>query len=49
MLNVPEISERLSATGAEPTPSKPEEFDALIKSETVKWAKVIRSGVKLTN
>ena len=42
-----DIRERLNATGAEPSPSTSAEFDAFIKAETLKWAKVIRSGVKL--
>ena len=34
--------------GVEPMPSKPEGFDAYIRSETQKWAKVIRqANIKL--
>jgi tripartite-type tricarboxylate transporter receptor subunit TctC len=47
ILHLPDVVERLSAQGAEPVGSTPEEFAAYIKSETVKWAKVVRdSGAK---
>lgn len=43
-----EIRERVIAAGAEPSPSTPEEFGALIRSEIVKWAEVVQaSGAKL--
>jgi tripartite-type tricarboxylate transporter receptor subunit TctC len=43
-----EIRERVIAAGAEPSPSTPEEFGALIRSEMVKWAEVVKaSGAKL--
>jgi tripartite-type tricarboxylate transporter receptor subunit TctC len=36
------------AAGAEPSPSTPEEFGALIRSEIIKWAEVVKaSGAKL--
>jgi tripartite-type tricarboxylate transporter receptor subunit TctC len=47
ILHLPEIVERLSSQGAEPVGSTPEEFAAYIRSETKKWAKVVReSGAK---
>jgi len=47
ILHLPEVVERLSAQGAEAVGSTPEEFAAYIRSETVKWAKVVReSGAK---
>ena len=47
ILHLHEIVERLASQGAEPVGSTPEEFAAYIKSETVKWAKVVRvSGAK---
>jgi tripartite-type tricarboxylate transporter receptor subunit TctC len=47
ILHQPDVVERLSAQGAEPVGSTPEEFAAYIRSETVKWAKVVReSGAK---
>jgi tripartite-type tricarboxylate transporter receptor subunit TctC len=45
-LNVPEVKERLAQNSIEATPSTPEQFAAHIKSETAKWAKVVKdSGV----
>jgi tripartite-type tricarboxylate transporter receptor subunit TctC len=47
ILHLPDVVARLSAQGAEPVGNTPEEFAAYIKSETVKWAKVVRdSGAK---
>ncbi len=43
-----EIRERVIAAGAEPSPSTPEGFGALIRSEIEKWAEVVKvSGAKL--
>ncbi len=43
-----EIRERVIAAGAEPSPSTPEEFGALIRSEIDKWGQVVKaSGAKL--
>ena len=43
-----DIRERVIAAGAEPSPSTPDEFGALIRSEIVKWAEVVKaSGAKL--
>lgn len=42
-----EIRERVIAAGAEPSPSTPAEFGALIRAEIAKWAEVVRiSGAK---
>ena len=42
-----EIRERVIAAGAEPSPSTPAEFGALIRDEIAKWAEVVRiSGAK---
>ena len=47
ILHLPDVVERLSGQGAEALGSTPEEFAAYIKSESVKWAKVVRdSGAK---
>ena len=47
ILHLPEVMERLSSQGAEALGSTPEEFAAYIRSETAKWAKVVReSGAK---
>ena len=44
----PEMHDRLIGLGAEPALSTPAEFADLIKSEIVKWAKVVKdSGAKL--
>ncbi len=47
-VRAPELGERLTALGAEPVGSTPEEFGAFIKSEAAKWSRVIReAGIKL--
>jgi tripartite-type tricarboxylate transporter receptor subunit TctC len=47
VLRLPDVSERLLAQGMEPTSSTPEGFAAYIRSETAKWAKVVKAaGVK---
>jgi tripartite-type tricarboxylate transporter receptor subunit TctC len=43
-LKVPEIRERVIAAGTEPFTSSPQEFSAMIRAETVKWAEVIKAG-----
>ena len=42
------VKKRLAEDGAEPTPNAtPEEFGAMLKSETAKWAKVVKAaGIK---
>ncbi|QBK06583.1 tripartite tricarboxylate transporter substrate binding protein [Hylemonella gracilis] len=48
VLRSADVRERFSAAGLEPMPSTPEELTAFMKSETVKWAKVIKdSGAKI--
>jgi len=48
ILKLPEVSERLSSLGAEPTGSTPEEFAAHIRTEIAKWGKVVRdSGARI--
>jgi len=44
ILKMPDVNSRLSDLGAEPVGSTPAEFDAHIKSEIVKWAKVIKDA-----
>jgi tripartite-type tricarboxylate transporter receptor subunit TctC len=39
-----EIRERVIAAGTEPLTNTPQEFAALIREETVKWAQVIRTA-----
>jgi tripartite-type tricarboxylate transporter receptor subunit TctC len=48
ILKSPQAQERYANVGAEIRYSSPEEFRALIKSETAKWAKVIKaSGIRV--
>jgi tripartite-type tricarboxylate transporter receptor subunit TctC len=44
VLAIPEMRERFAADGAEPIGSSPEEFHAYIRSETAKWAGVIKQA-----
>jgi tripartite-type tricarboxylate transporter receptor subunit TctC len=42
-----DVKDRLAADGAEPVANTPEQFSALIKSEIVRWAPVVKaSGAK---
>lgn len=43
-LNDEKIKESMRNLGVEPAPTKPEAFEAYIRSETAKWAKVIRQA-----
>ena len=48
VLNMPDVRKALLDQGIEATPSSPEQFAAHIKSETAKWAKVIKTaGIKV--
>lgn len=48
IINLPDINEQLVSQGAEPIGGTPEAFGAYMKSETEKWAKVLKaSGIKL--
>jgi len=47
-LSLPDVRERAIAAGAEPFPTSPEEFAAIIRDETKKWGEVVRTaGIKL--
>jgi len=47
ILAMPETLKRLEGLGVEPSPARPEEFGALIRSELRKWNKVVRdAGIK---
>ncbi|MFO1413137.1 MAG: tripartite tricarboxylate transporter substrate binding protein [Burkholderiales bacterium] len=47
VLALPEVRDKIAADGAEPVGNTPAQFDAYIRSEAVKWAKVIQeSGAK---
>ena len=43
-LKLPEVRERYTDIGAEVLTSTPQEFDAFIRSEMVKWEKVIQAS-----
>lgn len=46
-LAAPDLRERLNTAGIEPRPNTPEQFAAFIKSETVRYAQVIKdAGIK---
>jgi tripartite-type tricarboxylate transporter receptor subunit TctC len=47
-LVTPEMRERLSRMGAEPSPSTPEQFAAFVRAELAKYEKVVKfSGAKV--
>lgn len=43
-LRAPDVIEKLSGQGAEPVANTPEEFTAFIRSETDKWAKLVKAA-----
>ena len=48
ILNLPDIRERMLTQGATPTPTTPEEFDAFIRAEVKRFAKVlIAAGARI--
>ena len=48
ILNSPDVRERLTAQGAEPAPTTPEQFAAFIQSEIPKYARIVKiSGAKV--
>ena len=44
ILRQPEVRSILLGQGADPSPSTPEAFDKFLKSEIVKWGKVIKAA-----
>ncbi|MBI4189471.1 MAG: tripartite tricarboxylate transporter substrate binding protein [Betaproteobacteria bacterium] len=44
VIHLPEVKERLLKSGVEPVGNSPEEFGAYIKSDMVKWGKVIKDA-----
>jgi tripartite-type tricarboxylate transporter receptor subunit TctC len=47
ILNQPEVRERFARDGAEVVAGSPEEFNAYVRSEALKWAKVVKAaGIK---
>jgi len=48
ILHLPEVQERLATDGSTPVGSTPAQFEAHLKSEMAKWAKVVRAaGIKV--
>jgi tripartite-type tricarboxylate transporter receptor subunit TctC len=43
-MQMPDVSTRLNAQGSVPTASTPEQFDAVIKSDTERYAKILRDA-----
>jgi tripartite-type tricarboxylate transporter receptor subunit TctC len=44
ILHLPDVRQKLAALGAEPVGSTPVEFEAHVKREIAKWAKVVKSS-----
>jgi tripartite-type tricarboxylate transporter receptor subunit TctC len=44
VLQAADVRGRLSADGADPVGSSPEEFAAFLRAETAKWAKVVKDA-----
>ncbi|HRA23421.1 MAG TPA: tripartite tricarboxylate transporter substrate binding protein [Usitatibacteraceae bacterium] len=44
IVQMPEVQERLSASGAEPVASTPEQFGAYLSSEVAKWGRVVKQA-----
>jgi tripartite-type tricarboxylate transporter receptor subunit TctC len=44
VLQMPDVSARLNAQGSVPTASTPEQFDAIIKSDTERYAKILKDA-----
>jgi tripartite-type tricarboxylate transporter receptor subunit TctC len=47
ILALPEVNERLSGLGMEPAQLTPDQFNALVKAEVARWAKILKeAGIK---
>jgi len=44
IVQMPEVQERLSASGAEPVASTPEQFGAYLSAEVAKWGRVVKQA-----
>ena len=44
LLDMPDVRERLTTLGAEPTGGTPEQFAATIRTDTARWAKVVKEA-----
>ena len=48
ILQAPDVRERLTALGTEPTGGTPEQFAETIKADTARWAKVVQdAGIRI--
>jgi tripartite-type tricarboxylate transporter receptor subunit TctC len=46
-LTAPEVAQRMTAQGAEPRPNSPAEFGEFLRSETAKWAQLVKeTGIR---
>ena len=43
-LNNPEVREKISADGADPVGSSPEQFEEFLSKERIRWAKIIKTS-----
>ena len=43
-LSAPDVRERALSAGAEPSPTTPQEFAAMIREETKKWGEVVKAA-----
>jgi tripartite-type tricarboxylate transporter receptor subunit TctC len=44
IVELPDFKEQMRALGAEPAPTAPEEFDALVRSEVAKYGKIVEAA-----
>jgi tripartite-type tricarboxylate transporter receptor subunit TctC len=44
ILNEPEVREQLARHGADPAPTTPDQFGAIIRADIAKWARVVREA-----
>jgi tripartite-type tricarboxylate transporter receptor subunit TctC len=44
LLKAPVVAERLSAMGAQASPTTPEEFARIVRSEVARWAPVVKAS-----
>jgi len=44
VLRLPEVAKRITDTGSDPVVTTPAEFDAMIRDDTARWAKVVKAA-----
>ena len=49
VLAMPDVKEKLEVQGSFPAPTTPEQFDAIIKSDTERYGKILRDAGVGTN